>query len=58
MVCLYDLSKASAALIVDALRTHPMGILGGVVRENPLYTQVEQFLAELRERKERTGRAH
>jgi hypothetical protein len=58
VVCLYDLSKTSAALIVDVLRTHPMVILGGVVHENPFYTPVEQFLAELRERKARTGHAH
>ncbi|MDB5856512.1 MAG: hypothetical protein JWQ76_201 [Ramlibacter sp.] len=51
VVCLYDMSKTSAALIADVLRTHPMIILGGMVHENPFYVPVEQFLAELRQRK-------
>jgi hypothetical protein len=50
VVCLYDLSKTSAALIVDVLRTHPLVILGGLLQENPFYLPVEQFLARLRER--------
>lgn len=50
VVCLYDLSKTSAALILDVLRTHRLVILGGLLRENPFYVPMEQFLAELRER--------
>jgi hypothetical protein len=50
VVCLFDLSKTSAALIVDVLRTHPVAILGGLLQENPFYVPVEQFLAQLRER--------
>ncbi|MDN8618070.1 MEDS domain-containing protein [Variovorax ginsengisoli] len=52
VVCLYDLSKTSASLVADVLRTHPVIILGGVVHENPFFTPVEQFIAELRARKE------
>jgi hypothetical protein len=51
VVCLYDMSKTSAALMVDVLRTHPIVILGGMLYENPFYVPVEQFLSELRERK-------
>jgi hypothetical protein len=50
VICLYDLSKTSAALILDVLRTHRLVILGGLLRENPFYVPMEQFLAELRER--------
>jgi hypothetical protein len=50
VVCLYDLTKTSAALIVDVLRTHPLVILGGLLQENPFYVPTEQFLAQLRER--------
>jgi hypothetical protein len=50
VVCLYDLSKTSAAMIVDVLRTHPVAILGGLLQENPFYVPVEQFLERLRER--------
>ena len=35
-VCAYDLTKFSAAVIMDILRTHPQVILGGVLRENPI----------------------
>jgi hypothetical protein len=52
VVCLYDLSRTSAALVVDVMRTHPMVIVGGVLHENPFFTPVERFLSELRERKD------
>ncbi|VTU16453.1 hypothetical protein RA8CHR_01272 [Variovorax sp. RA8] len=52
VVCLYDLSKTSASLVADVLRTHPVIILGGVLHENPFFTPVEQFITELRARKE------
>jgi hypothetical protein len=46
VICVYDLSKFSADVIADALRTHPMVIMGGVLQENPLYTPPEEFLRE------------
>ncbi len=48
--CLYDVSKFSAPLILDALRVHPAVIIGGVLQENPFYVPPDQFLRELRER--------
>jgi hypothetical protein len=50
--CLYDVSKFSASLILDALRVHPAVIIGGLLQENPLYVPPDQFLRELRERRE------
>lgn len=51
VICTYDLSRFSAAVAMDILRTHPMVILGGVLQENPLYVPPDEFLAELRERR-------
>ena len=48
--CIYDVSKFSASLVLDALRVHPAVIIGGVLQENPFYVPPEQFLRELRER--------
>jgi hypothetical protein len=39
---------------MDILRTHPMVIGGGVLRENPFFVPPDEFLAELRQR----GGAH
>lgn len=38
---------------MDILRTHPMVIVGGVLRENPFFVPPDQMLAELRARSER-----
>jgi hypothetical protein len=45
--CLYDVSKFSASLILDALRVHPAVIIGGVLQENPFYVPPDEFLREL-----------
>ena len=50
VVCVYDLTKHSGAVVMDILRTHPMVIIGGVLQENPLYVPPDQFLAELAQR--------
>jgi hypothetical protein len=51
VVCVYDLNKHSASVVMDILRTHPMVIVGGVLQENPLYVPPDELLAELKERK-------
>lgn len=50
IVCLYDLSKLSAAVVLDTLRCHPVVILGGVMQVNPFYVPPDEFLRELGER--------
>jgi hypothetical protein len=55
-ICTYDISRFSAGLIMDVLRTHPLVIIGGVLQENPFYVPPDQFLLELRER--RSHRKH
>ncbi|MGZ5139449.1 MAG: MEDS domain-containing protein, partial [Burkholderiales bacterium] len=55
VICAYDLTKFSADVIIDVLRTHPMVIVGGVLQENPFYIPPHQFLQELRVRRARQG---
>jgi hypothetical protein len=51
VVCSYDVTKFSAAVVMDILRTHPQVIVGGVLRENAFYVPPDEFLRELRDRK-------
>ena len=50
VVCTYDLSKFSAPIVMDIMRTHPQVIIGGVLQENPFYVPPDEFLAELHHR--------
>jgi len=50
VICVYDISKFSGAIIVDILRTHPMVIIGGTLQENPFFVPPDEFLRELREK--------
>jgi DNA-binding response OmpR family regulator len=50
VICTYDLSKFSASVVMDVLRTHPMVIVGGVLQENPFFMPPDQFLREIRAR--------
>lgn len=50
-ICVYDVNKLSASMMMDLLRAHPMTIIGGVLYENPFYVPAEQMLEDLRSRK-------
>jgi MEDS: MEthanogen/methylotroph, DcmR Sensory domain len=50
VICAYDLSKFGASVVMDAMRTHPVVIIGGILQENPFFVPPDQFLLELRER--------
>lgn len=50
VICAYDLSKFSASVVMDILRTHPMVIIGGVLQENPFFVPPDEFLLEIRAR--------
>ncbi len=41
--------------MLDILRTHPMAIIGGVLKENSFYVPPDEFLKELGERRGRDG---
>jgi MEDS: MEthanogen/methylotroph, DcmR Sensory domain len=51
VICTYDLSKFSAGVVMDIMRTHPAVIIGEVLQENPFFVPPDQFLLELRERR-------
>jgi len=51
VICTYDLSKFSAGVVMDIMRTHPVVIIGEVLQENPFFVPPDQFLLELRERR-------
>jgi hypothetical protein len=53
VICTYDLGQVGAVSALDALRTHPMVIIAGVLRKNPYYMQPDAFIGELREREGR-----
>jgi hypothetical protein len=50
VVCTYDLAKFGASVVMDALRTHPAVIIGGLLHQNPFFVPPDQLLLELRER--------
>jgi hypothetical protein len=49
-VCVYDLNRFSASIVMDILRTHPHVIVGGILQENPFYVPPDEFLRELSKR--------
>jgi len=51
VICNYDLSKISASVAMDIMRTHPLVIVGGLLRENPFFVPPDEFLLEIRERR-------
>lgn len=44
ILCLYDLQRFGAEVLMDALRTHPMAIVDGAIHENPYYIDPGSFL--------------
>jgi hypothetical protein len=56
VVCTYDLTRFGAGVVLDALRTHPMVIIGGILQENPFYMEPDEFLRESRGRDAATRR--
>jgi len=51
VICAYDLMKFGASVVLDALRTHPVVIIGGLLQENPFFVPPDQLLLEIRERR-------
>jgi len=46
-LCHYDLKTFGGDVMVDALKTHPLCIIGGIIHKNPYYIPPEDFLEEL-----------
>jgi hypothetical protein len=51
VICNYNPSKFGATVAMDIMRTHPLVIIGGLLRENPFFVPPRQFLEEMRERR-------
>jgi len=51
VICAYDLMKFGASVVMDALRTHPVVIIGGLLQENPFFVPPDQLLLEIRARR-------
>jgi MEDS: MEthanogen/methylotroph, DcmR Sensory domain len=51
VICAYDLTKFGASVVMDALRTHPIVIIGGLLQENPFFVPPDQLLLEIRQRR-------
>jgi hypothetical protein len=56
VICAYDLRVIGAGVVIDALRTHPAVILGGLLQENPFFAPPAQFVHEIQERRLRRAR--
>src|SRR5580704_6186382 len=57
VICNYDLSKVGASVAIDIMRTHPLVIIGGLLRENPFFVPPDQYLEEMRQRRARNTEA-
>ncbi len=44
ILCLYDLERFGGEVLMDALRTHPMVVVDGMVHDNPYYVEPGKFL--------------
>jgi hypothetical protein len=49
-LCQHELAQFTGSVLIDVLKTHPLCIIGSVMRQNPFYTKPEAFLAELHRR--------
>lgn len=50
VICCYDLSRFPGDIVIEALRTHPMVIIGGILQENPFFVPPDTFVRQLRAR--------
>jgi hypothetical protein len=44
ILCLYDLQRFGAEVLMDALRTHLMVVVDGMVHDNPYYIEPSEYL--------------
>jgi hypothetical protein len=49
-ICVYDLARFRADLVIDVLRTHSLVLVSGTLYENPFYVSPDELLRELRNR--------
>src|SRR5258708_30248866 len=51
VICAYDLSKFGPSVVMDALRTHPAVIIGGLLGGDPVFLPPHHFLPPTPERR-------
>ncbi len=49
-LCQYELSQFGGNVVVDAMKTHPLCIMGSGIHRNPYYEEPEAFLDHIRQR--------
>ena len=49
-LCQFDLHRFIGSVIIDALKSHPLAIVGNTVHQNPYYIDPADFLQEIRSR--------
>ncbi len=50
-VCVYDIRRLSASMMMDLLRAHPLTVMNGVLHENPFYTPADEMLRDIQARR-------
>ena len=50
-VCVYDVRRLSASMMMDLLRAHPLTVMNGVLHENPFYTPADEMLRDIQARR-------
>jgi hypothetical protein len=53
VICTYDLARFDGDTVMDAFRTHPVVIVGGILQQNPFFVEPDDFLREVHERRGR-----
>ena len=46
LFCMYDLDRVSGSMVIDAMRTHPRVLVGGLLFENPYYVDPDDYARE------------
>jgi hypothetical protein len=55
LVCVYDIATMRSGMVADILATHPLAVINGRLRENPVYVEPDAFLEMLEQRKRLLG---
>ena len=51
-LCQYDLNSFMGSVVLDAMRTHPICIIGSAIHKNAYYQEPKDFLSELNSRQQ------
>jgi hypothetical protein len=57
ILCLYDLDRFGAGIIVDLLKTHPRVLVGGLLVDNPYHQTPDELLTGATQRRNRANEA-